>query len=118
MLDSSNQIVPGETSLLTALQQYQRNLQLQQAGIAEAQIQALGGGPSRFTLQAGQSYVGMVRWDAGPFVQDDWRLRPNLTLSLGLRYEVQSLISDYRDVAPRVGFAWAPAARATAIRRP
>jgi hypothetical protein len=44
----------------------------------------------------------------GSFVQDDWRAKPNLTVSFGLRYEVQTLISDYRDVAPRFGFAWAP----------
>ena len=76
--------------------------------MTEAQIQALGGGPSRFTIQAGQSYISMARWDAGPFIQDDWRVRPNLTLSLGLRYEVQTLVSDHRDLAPRLGFAWAP----------
>ena len=49
-----------------------------------------------------------MRWDAGPFVQDDWRIRPNFTLSLGLRYEVQNLVSDHRDIAPRIGFAFAP----------
>jgi len=53
-----------------------------------------------------------VRWDAGPFIQDDWRMRPNLTLSLGLRYEVQNLNGDYRDIAPRIGFAWAPGSAA------
>lgn len=41
---------------------------------------------------------------------DDWRVRPNLTLSLGLRYETQTNIHDWRDVAPRVGIAWAPGA--------
>ena len=51
----------------------------------------------------------MDRWDAGPFIQDDWRVKPNLTLSLGLRYEVQTLVSDHKDdFAPRFGFAWAP----------
>jgi hypothetical protein len=113
VLDANNQIVYDqngnpETQLLTSLQQYQRNLTLQQAGFTPVEIQALGGGPSRFTIQAGISYISMTRYDAGPFVQDDWRVRPNLTLSFGLRYEVQTLVSDYRDFAPRFGFAWAP----------
>ena len=43
-----------------------------------------------------------------PFVQDDWRLRPNFTLSLGARWEAQTNISDKNDWAPRVAFAWSP----------
>jgi hypothetical protein len=97
-----------EVTFLTALQQYTRNLQLQQAGFTGAQIQTLGGGPTKFSIQSGISYISMDRWDASPFVQDDWRVRPNLTLSLGLRYEVQTLVGDHRDWAPRAGFAWAP----------
>jgi len=113
VLSSANQIVVNSSgspvlTQLTSLQQYIRNLQLQQAGFNETQIQGLGGGPSKFSIQAGRSYIGMVRWDAAPFVQDDWRVRPNLTLSLGARYEVQNLVSDYRDWAPRIGVAWAP----------
>ncbi len=113
VLNASNQIVYDASgnpllTTLTSLQQYERNVTLAQAGLTQAQIQNLGGGPSRFTIQAGQSYISADRWDAGPFVQDDWRLRPNFTLSLGLRYEVQNLISDHHDFAPRLGFAWAP----------
>jgi len=112
-LDSANQPVLDPngnpvTTTLTSLQQYERNILLSNAGFTAAQVQALGGGPSRFTIQAGQSYISDARWDAGPFVQDDWRWRPNFTVSLGLRYEAQTLVSDHRDVAPRVGFAWAP----------
>ena len=113
VLDGANQIVSDqngnpETQLLTSVQQYQRNLTLQQAGFTAAQIQAAGGGPSRFTIQAGIPYISMTRYDAAPFVQDDWRVKPNLTVSMGLRYEVQNLNDDHRDWAPRVGFAWAP----------
>ncbi len=108
VLDSSNSIVPGATELLTSIQQYQRNLMLQQAGFTPTQIQTLGGGPSRYTVQAGIPYISMVRHDAGPFVQDDWRMLPNLTISLGLRYEIQDLDHDHSDWAPRFGFAWAP----------
>jgi hypothetical protein len=107
-LDSTYNIIPGTTVLLTSLQQYQRGLQLQAAGFTPPEIQALGGGPSRYTIQAGIAYIGMVRYDGAPFIQDDIKIRPNFTLSVGLRYEVQTLVSDYRDIAPRVGFAWAP----------
>jgi len=106
-LDDTNQPT-GSTELLTSLQQYQRNLMLQQAGFTATQIQALGGGPSRYTIQTGIPYISLIRYDAGPFVQDDWKVRPNLTISLGLRYEVQNLNRDEKDWAPRFGFAWAP----------
>jgi hypothetical protein len=113
VLNSSNQIVTDSSgnpvlTQLTSLQQYIRNLQLLQAGFNETQVQALGGGPSKFSIQSGLSYVGMVRWDAAPFLQDDWKVRPNLTVSLGLRYEIQTLVHDSRDWAPRIGIAWAP----------
>jgi hypothetical protein len=42
------------------------------------------------------------------FVQDDWRMRPNLTINLGLRYELQTFTDSRRDFAPRIGFAWNP----------
>jgi len=44
--------------------------------------------------------------DAGFYIQDDWRVRPNLTLSYGLRFETQNAIHDHGDFAPRVSIAW------------
>ncbi len=44
--------------------------------------------------------------DAGLYVEDDWRVRPNITLSCGLRFETQNNISNHADWAPRLGFAW------------
>ena len=40
------------------------------------------------------------------FVQDDFRLRPSLTLNLGLRYERQTFADSTKDFAPLVGFAY------------
>src|SRR5262245_33042304 len=42
------------------------------------------------------------------YVQDDIRVWKNLTLSPGLRYEVQSYLRDYNNFGPRFGFIWAP----------
>ena len=71
----------------------------------------------------------------GVYLQDDWRARPNLTLNLGLRYEMSTVISEtssklanlrniadatahlgnpffnnptLKDFEPRFGFAWDP----------
>src|SRR5205085_8997260 len=48
--------------------------------------------------------------DIGLYWQDDWRLRPNFTLSYGIRYENQTNIHSKLNFAPRLGFAWSPGA--------
>ncbi len=64
------------------------------------------GEPSQFSIIAGTPAATVRQYDAGLFATDDWRLRPNFTLSLGLRFETQDNIGDRADVAPRLGFAW------------
>jgi hypothetical protein len=63
-------------------------------------------GPNQFSLTAGNPRANVNYLDAEPYIEDNWRARPNLTLSFGLRYEVQNHISDHRDFAPRVSVAW------------
>jgi len=56
----------------------------------------------------------------GVFVQDEWRVRPDLTLNAGLRYDLQFLPdpiqTDTDNVAPRMGIVWAPGDRKTVVR--
>ena len=107
VLDASGQPV---TEAISSIEQYQRTLQFQQLGYSPAQIRALGGGATQFSIIAGNPYLAASQVDAGVFAGDDWRVRHNITLSLGLRYETQTNIHDWRDIAPRFGFAWAPGA--------
>jgi hypothetical protein len=46
--------------------------------------------------------------DGSLFFQDDWRVKPNLMIGLGARFESQNWIHDRKDWAPRVALAWSP----------
>jgi hypothetical protein len=65
------------------------------------------GQPSQYQVTVGTPAARVVLFDAGLFFQDDWRLRPNFTLSYGIRYEGQNRINDHADFGPRFSFAWA-----------
>lgn len=66
--------------------------------------------PSQFSLTTGNPEAEVSRFDIGAFITDDWRVRQDLTLSFGLRYENQTNISDNMNFAPRFAFAWSPGA--------
>lgn len=57
-------------------------------------------------------YRGMRFWYLGAYIQDDWRVRPNLTVNLGLRYDFQAVptevngkISNLRPITPGGDYA-------------
>jgi hypothetical protein len=79
-------------------------------GLPFSQIQAMGGGPTQFSINIGNPSISSTMVDVGAYVQDDWRVRPNLTISAGLRWEAQTNIHDWHDLGPRASFAWAPKA--------
>src|ERR1700676_1187040 len=64
------------------------------------------GGASNYTVNTGAPTSAVTLVDAGLHVQDDWKVRPNVTVSLGLRFETQNNFSDKTDFAPRLGIAW------------
>lgn len=44
----------------------------------------------------------------GFFVQNDWRVRSNITLTAGLRYERETVLDDTNNFGPRFAVAWNP----------
>ena len=73
-----------------------------------ATVLGLAQNATQFSIAAGDPEAKVSQFDFGGFFQDDWKLRPNFTLNLGLRYENQSNISSNVNFGPRVGFAWSP----------
>ena len=92
--------------------------------------------PDQFNAAVGTATHSEARWNQSLFVQDTWQVRHDLTLNLGLRYDLDNTIlvgsdlvdarnaryvrdlggepplskikRDTNNVAPRLGFVWLP----------
>ena len=73
--------------------------------------------PYNFIQQQGRTDLHFWENIVGTFVLDEIRVKPALSLSLGLRHDWQNYFHDNFNFAPRFGFAYAPGkARKTVIR--
>jgi hypothetical protein len=68
--------------------------------------------PTQLNVSGGNPEADVSQLDFGAFIQDDWRVRRDLTLSAGLRYETQTNIGSNLNFAPRLAFAYSPGAGA------
>ncbi len=65
-----------------------------------------GGLANQFSQTIVNHSVAASVTDLGLYAEDDWKVKPNLTFSYGLRYEVQNHINSKSDFAPRLSFAY------------
>ena len=66
------------------------------------------GRPSTFTQRSGDPLVHFSHAQLGWYAQDDIRVSKALSLSVGVRHELQTHLDDRRNIAPRVGATWSP----------
>ena len=66
------------------------------------------GRPATFSQRTGDPLVEFTQVQFGWYVQDDIRARKDLTVSVGLRHEVQTNLDDWQNFAPRGGILWSP----------
>lgn len=87
----------GQTATISGLEQYRRALRGQP-----------GGTPTAFSGVSGDPQVNFLQSRAAVFFQDDWKLRPNVLVTLGLRYFIQNDPLVLNSIAPRAGIIWTP----------
>jgi len=108
-LNANDQLIPGAAPVdIGSLERYRRTLAFQRMGLSAAQIRALGGGATQFSIAGGNPEADVDQSDVSFYLQDDWKPRQHLTFSPGLRYENQNNIDSNSNFAPRLGFAWSP----------
>jgi hypothetical protein len=111
-LNATNDPIFSQPILVNSLERYRRTVLLMNdpRNLTPLEIRQRGGGASQFSISAGNPEASVSQTDVGVYAQDDWRIRPNLTLSYGLRYEKQTNIRSKFNFAPRLSMAWSPGA--------
>jgi hypothetical protein len=93
-LDANNSPT-GETTTITALEQYRRA------------VQSLPGGtPTAFQIDSGTPLVPLTQWRLALYAQDGARLNNCFTLNSGFRYQFQTAPSSFANFSPRLGVNW------------
>jgi len=73
--------------------------------------------PYSFIQQAGNGHVVFLEKVFGGFAQDEIRVRRDMTVVLGLRYDWQNYFHDNNNVSPRASIAFAPTASGRTVIR-
>lgn len=105
----------------------------------------LAGFPTTASIQLGSPQRHLTTWNYALSVQDDWRIKPKITLNVGLRYDYITPIresndllgnfdpsvgllqvgkqisspynGDHKDFGPRIGIAWDITGKGTTVVR-
>ena len=76
------------------------------------------GHPSTYLVQSGEGHLVFLEKIVSGFVEDNIRLKPNFSFSLGVRYYWQNYFhDDPNNLAPRFGFAYAPSKNSKSVIR-
>ena len=89
-------VLTGGTAI-SALEQYRRTL-----------LDLPGGVPTTYNVTQGQPLVPFQQWRVALYAEDQWKLKPNFSIALGLRYALQTAPASFGNLVPRVGIAWSP----------
>jgi len=72
--------------------------------------------PLQFTQRLGEVNTSFTAYQGAVYWQDDIRTTRTLTISVGIRQEMQSLIADKLNLMPRLGLTYSPRSSKTIVR--
>ena len=87
----------GTTIIITGIEQYRRAL-----------LGLPGGTPTQFDVTTGTLNISLNQLQAVLYAQDQWKFRPRLQFSLGLRWALQNSPVTLSNLGPRLGVTWSP----------
>ena len=97
VLDANGNPVPGQTEIISGLEQYRR-----------AKLGLAGGRPTAFNNVTGTPRVSFTQVRNALYIQDMWKVRPKLQIAMGFRYYLQNAPLAMNGATPRLGIAWSP----------
>ena len=103
------------TFIFDSLQSYQNTLLSGEGSVPVAPL-TQASAPTQFSITTGQPALKNTYVQFAAYGEDDWRIRPYLTLSAGLRYQLQNEMGRLSGLAPRIGAAWALGHNATSAK--
>jgi hypothetical protein len=101
LLDANN-ISTGQTTTISALEQYRR-----------AVHNLPGGSPTTYQVTTGSPLVSLTQWQVNLWAQDTLKLTQHFTIDAGFRYQLQTSPGTFANYSPRLGLAWSPGKKET-----
>ena len=96
VLDASNNPT-GQTTTISGMEQYSRAL-----------LNLPGGSPTTYEVTTGNPLVPLTQAQLSLYGQDIMRVLPRLSVTFGLRYQLETNPDSFRNFRPRLGVLWCP----------
>lgn len=93
----SNGNPTGQTTTISGIEQYRRAL-----------LNLPGGAPTTYQVTTGNPLVPLIQTQWSLYAQDTFEVLPRLSVTYGLRYQLETNPDSFRNLRPRLGFLWSP----------
>jgi hypothetical protein len=95
-LDANNSPT-GETTTISGIEQYRRAL-----------LNLPGGVPTTYQITSGTPLVPLTLWQLSWYAQGTIKLSSHLSVTGGLRYQLETTSDSFANFRPRIGLSWSP----------